>query len=63
MVSGSKSTQYFILEHDTYEGWKDSLTNAMGLSGLLVDDFEVVDKIGEGKFGKVLKGIDRNTHE
>ena len=57
-----KTRTYFCDDETQYKGWIENLRKATGYTNLL-DIYEVKQKLGNGKFGLVKLGINKQTKE
>ena len=57
-----KARTYFCDDENQYKGWIENLRKATGYMNLL-DIYEVKQKLGNGKFGLVKLGINKQTKE
>ena len=62
VVYPAKTRSYYCLDKKEYNGWIENLRKATGFTNLL-DIYEVKQKLGNGKFGLVKLGINKQTKE
>ena len=62
VVYPSKTRTYYCDDETKYKAWIDNLRKATGYTNLL-DIYEVKQKLGNGKFGLVKLGINKQTKE
>lgn len=55
-----KTRVYYVEEKDSYDCWIKTIKSAVGYSNLS-DQYEVKNKLGNGKFGLVKLGIHKST--
>ena len=62
VVYPAKTRMYYCDDEKQYKEWLDNLKKATGFTNLL-DIYEVKEKLGNGKFGLVKLGINKQTKE
>ena len=62
VVYPAKTRMYYCDDEKQYKEWIDNLKKATGFTNLL-DIYEVKEKLGNGKFGLVKLGINKQTKE
>lgn len=60
IVYPKKTRVYYVEDKENYDSWIDSIKRAIGYSNL-TDNYEVKQKLGNGKFGLVKLGIHKKT--
>ena len=62
VVYPAKTRIYYCTDENEYKGWIENLKKATGYTNLL-DIYEVKQKLGNGKFGLVKLGVNKQTKE
>ena len=62
VVYPAKTRIYYCIDENEYKGWIENLKKATGFTNLL-DIYDVKQKLGNGKFGLVKLGVNKQTKE
>ena len=62
VVYPAKTRIYYCTDENEYKGWIENLKKATGFTNLL-DIYDVKQKLGNGKFGLVKLGVNKQTKE
>jgi serine/threonine protein kinase len=60
IVYPKKTRIYYVDKQENYDSWIDTIKRAIGYSNI-TDNYEVKQKLGNGKFGLVKLGIHKKT--
>ena len=62
VIYPAKTRTYYCTDENEYKGWIENLKKATGFTNLL-DIYDVKQKLGNGKFGLVKLGVNKQTKE